>query len=407
MQLNTRIVEFQNDMVAWRREIHAHPEEVFAVERTAGKMRELLLSFGVDDVIVGVGRTGVVGLIHGRDRGPLASRTIGLRAELDALPIQEEGQRAYRSCVEGKMHACGHDGHMSMLLGAARYLAETRNFAGTVAVIFQPAEEGGGGAQAMVDDGVLERFGIDEIYGLHNLPGLPLGHFSTRAGPLFSSADRMEIEFRGIGGHSAYPHDCVDPILTASAFVVAAQQIVSRNVSPMKSAVVSINRFHSGVADNAIPQSARVTVDIRTTDATLRDFVEKRLREIAQAMAATYGASAKIEYFREYPVTVNDAACTEFAVRVAKTIVGDEAVDAQRQMTMGAEDFGVMLDKRPGCIFFVGNGDGPGLHHPEHDFNDKLLPIGASYWVQLVESALPLRASADRERPAAGIGAPR
>jgi hippurate hydrolase len=287
------------------------------------------------------------------------------------------------------MHACGHDGHSAMLLGAAQHLAETRNFAGTAVVIFQPAEEGGGGAKAMLDDGLMERFGVDEVYGMHNMPGMPVGSFAIRAGGFLASADTVEIEIEGVGGHAAFPHDCTDTVLAGAAVVQAVQQIVARNVDPLKSAVISITCFNAGFTDNVIPQTAKLIGTVRSLDPDVRDLLERRLKEVAPAAAAAYGATARVTYRREYPVTVNHPRETAFAAEVAREVVGAALVDTDRPPEMGAEDFSFMLEQRPGAMIFVGNGDSALLHHPAYDFDDAAIPAGASYWVRLVERALP------------------
>ncbi len=386
MPILNRIADRSDEIALWRRHLHANPELQYDTHLTAAFVAERLRAFGVDAVVTGIGRTGVVGVIRG-DRGP--GRTIGLRADMDALPIEEASGRAWASTIAGKMHACGHDGHSAMLLGAAQHLAETRNFAGTAVVIFQPAEEGGGGAKAMIDDGLMERFGIDEVYGMHNMPGIPVGGFAIRAGGLLASADTLEVEIEGIGGHAAFPHDCTDTVLAGAAVVQAVQQIVARNVDPLKSAVISITCFNAGFTDNVIPQTAKLLGTVRALDPSVRDLLEKRLNQVVPAAAAAYGATARVTYRREYPVTVNHARETAFAAEVAREVAGAANVDADRPPEMGAEDFSFMLEKRPGAMIFVGNGDSAQLHHPAYDFDDAAIPAGASYWVRLVEKALP------------------
>jgi hippurate hydrolase len=386
MPILNRIADRADDVAAWRRDLHAHPELQYDTHRTAAFVAARLGEFGVDDVVTGLGRTGVVGVIRGL-RGP--GRTIALRADMDALPIAEASGRPWASTVAGKMHACGHDGHTAMLLGAAQHLAETRNFAGTAVVIFQPAEEGGGGAKAMLEDGLIERFGIDEVYGMHNMPGMPVGSFAIRAGGFLASADTVEIEIEGVGGHAAFPHDCTDTVLAGAAVVQAVQQIVARNVDPLKSAVISITCFNAGFTDNVIPQTAKLVGTVRSLDPGVRDLLERRLKEVAPAAAAAYGATARVTYRREYPVTVNHPRETAFAAEVAREVVGAALVDADRPPEMGAEDFSFMLERRPGAMIFVGNGDSALLHHPAYDFDDAAIPAGSSYWVRLVERALP------------------
>jgi hippurate hydrolase len=386
MPILNRIADRSDEIALWRRHLHAHPELQYDTHLTAAFVADRLRAFGVDAVVTGIGRTGVVGVIRG-NRG--SGRTIGLRADMDALPIEEATGRAWSSTVAGKMHACGHDGHSAMLLGAAQHLAETRNFAGTAVLIFQPAEEGGGGAKAMIDDGLMERFGIDTVYGMHNMPGLPVGSFAIRPGGLLASADTVEIEIEGVGGHAAFPHDCTDTVLAGAAVVQAVQQIIARNVDPLKSAVISITCFNAGFTDNVIPQTARLLGTVRALDPGVRDLLERRLHEVVPAAAAAYGATARVTYRREYPVTVNHARETAFAADVAREVAGAGNVDADRPPEMGAEDFSFMLEKRPGAMIFVGNGDSAWLHHPAYDFDDAAIPAGASYWVRLVEKALP------------------
>ena len=370
---------------AWRRDLHAHPELLYDVHRTAAAVADKLKSFGCDDVVAGIGRTGVVGVIRGRKAG---NQVVGLRADMDALPLEEETGLPYRSTVPGKMHACGHDGHTAMLLGAAKYLAETRNFAGTAVVIFQPAEEGGAGGEAMVKDGLMTRFGIDEVYGMHNYPGLPLGQFGIRPGAIMAAADHIEIKIEGKGGHAARPHLAVDTILVGAQIINQLQSIVARNVDPLHAAVVSVCMFHAGHTDNVIPQHARLRGTARSLTAEVRATLQERIAAVVEGTARLYGATAKISYSTGYPVVVNHERQTAFAADVAREIAGQDKVDADFPPMMGAEDFAFMLQERPGAFIFVGNGDSASLHHPTYDFNDEVIPVGTSYWVRLAETAL-------------------
>jgi amidohydrolase len=387
MPIINRVADLHGEITAWRHDIHAHPELLYDVHRTAATVAEKLRSFGCDEVVTGIGRTGVVGVIRG-GRGGDGGRVIGLRADMDALPIEEANDVPYKSTVPGKMHACGHDGHTAMLLGAARYLTETRNFAGTAVVIFQPAEEGGAGGKAMVQDGLMDRFRIEEVYGMHNYPGLAVGEFALRPGPLLASADRLTIEIEGRGGHAARPHFCVDTVLVGAQIINQIQSIVARNVDPLHAAVISICVFQAGTTDNVIPQTAHLRGTARSLTPDVRDLLEKRLHEVVEGTAKLYGATAKLTYKRDYPVTRNHERQAAFAASVAADVVGGERVDDQVAPVMGAEDFSFMLEARPGAFIFVGNGDSAGLHHPAYDFNDEVIPIGTSYWVRLVETAL-------------------
>jgi amidohydrolase len=387
MPIVNRIADLHGEITAWRHDLHAHPELLYDVQRTAASVVEKLKAFGCDEVVPGLGRTGVVGVIHGR-KGK-SDRVIGLRADMDALPIEEATDLPYKSTVPGKMHACGHDGHTAMLLGAARYLAETRNFAGTAVVIFQPAEEGGAGGKAMVQDGLMERFGINEVYGMHNYPGMPLGQFGLRAGPLMAAADHLSIDIEGVGGHAARPQFSVDTVLVGAQIINNIQSVVSRNVDPLEAAVVSICLFQAGNTDNVIPQTAKLRGTARSLTPAVQDLLEKRLREVVEGTAKLHGAKVKFSYRRGYPVLKNHAAQTEFAASVAAGIAGKDKVNTSLAPVMGAEDFSFMLNARPGAFIFVGNGDSAGLHHPAYNFNDDVIPIGTSYWVKLVETALP------------------
>ena len=385
MPIVNRIADLHNEIKQWRWDFHAHPELRFDVHRTAGSVAEKLKSFGCDEVVPAIGRTGVVGVIRGRKTG---SKVVGLRADMDALPLEEETGLPYKSTVSGKMHACGHDGHTAMLLGAAKYLAETRNFAGTAVVIFQPAEEGGAGALAMIKDGLISRFGIQEVYGMHNFPGLPVGEFAIRPGPLMAAADHLQIEIEGKGGHAARPHLSIDTILVGAQMINQLQSIVARNIDPLESAVVSVCMFQAGHADNVIPQHALLRGTARSFTPQVRELLHKRIGELVEGTAHIYGASAKVTYTSGYPVVVNHERQTAFAADVAREIAGKDKVDTAVPPVMGAEDFSFLLRERPGAFIFIGNGDSAGLHHPAYDFNDDTIPVGTSYWVRLAETAL-------------------
>lgn len=388
MPILNSVAAFADEVAEWRRDIHTHPELDYDTIRTAGIVAEKLKAFGCDEVVTGIGRTGVVGVIKGRLPG---DKVIGMRADMDALPILEATGKPYASQTPGKMHACGHDGHTAMLLGAAKYLAETRNFAGTAVVIFQPAEEGGGGGKAMVDDGLITRFGITEVYGMHNMPGLPVGHFAVRHGPMMAAADRFSIEIEGRGAHAAKPNESIDTVVIASQLILALQSIVARNVDPLDNAVVSVTAIKAGDAFNVLPQTASLKGTCRTLKPETRDLLERRMREVCAGVAATFGATITIEYNRGYPITFNHEKETDFAIKVASEISGKENVVADIPPTMGAEDFSYMLEERPGTMIFIGNGDSAGLHHPAYDFNDAVIPAGVSYWGRLVEKAMPAR----------------
>jgi len=384
MPIVNRVADLHAEITAWRRDIHAHPELRYDVHRTAALVVEKLKSFGCDEVIPGIGQTGVVGVIRGRKGG----KVVGLRADMDALPLEEETNLPYKSTVPGKMHACGHDGHTAMLLGAAKYLAETRNFAGTAVVVFQPAEEGGAGALAMIRDGLISRFGIQEVYGMHNYPGLPLGQFGIRTGAMMASADHITIDIEGKGGHAARPHLSIDTILVGAQIINQLQSIVARNVDPLEAAVVSVCMFQAGHTDNVIPQHAKLRGTARALTNEVRRTLQKRVPEIVEGTAELYGAKAEITYTNGYPVLVNHGRQTEFAADIAREIAGGDKVATDFAPVMGAEDFAFMLEERPGAFIFVGNGDSAGLHHPAYNFNDEVIPLGTSYWVRLAESAL-------------------
>jgi amidohydrolase len=384
MPIINRMAELQEDISAWRRDFHAEPELLYDVENTAAKVADLLRSFGCDEVVEGVGRTGVVGVINGNRPG--SGNAIGLRADMDALPITEETGLPWASRVPGKMHACGHDGHTAMLLGAARHLAETRNFVGKAVVIFQPAEEGGAGGKAMVDDGLMERFAIDEVYGMHNLPGLAVGSFSIRPGPIMAATDEFEITFKGRGGHAAMPHLCADPVAAAAQFISLLQTIVSRQTNPVDSVVVSVTQVHAGHTHNVIPDNAWLNGTFRTLTPETRLATGRRIREVAEGIASASGMEVEFIHYPTYPVTFNHPEQTERAVEIAAQISGPDKVDPSMPPTLGGEDFSYMLEKRPGAFIFIGNGDTAGLHTPRYDFNDAAIPYGTSYWVKLVET---------------------
>ena len=382
MPIRNRFAELHAEIAAWRQDFHAHPELQFDVHRTAGIVAEKLREFGCDEVVEGVGKTGVVGVIHGKAEGGC----IGLRADMDALPILEATGLPYASTVPGKMHACGHDGHTAMLLGAAKYLAETRNFSGKVVVIFQPAEEGGGGGREMVKDGILDKYGVDEVYGMHNIPGRALGEFAIRPGNFYAATGLFEIEFRGRGGHAAYPHDSVDPIVAASHTVVALQSIVSRNIDPMHPVVVSVTSVESVTSThNVIPDSVLLKGTTRTMGEATADITEARFREIVEATARAYGCRAEIRYERNYPGVFNSEAETGYAAAAAAAVSGgcEEAAP-----TMWGEDFAFFLEERPGAYIHLGIGEASGLHTPEYNFNDEAIPFGCSWFVEVAESRL-------------------
>jgi amidohydrolase len=385
MPLLNSAVEMQEEVSGWRRHLHANPEILFDVVNTAAFVAAKLREFGCDEVVTGLGRTGVVGLIKGRLG---IGRVIGLRADMDALPIQEATNLPHASTTPGKMHACGHDGHTAMLLGAARHLCETRNFHGAVAVIFQPAEEGGGGGREMVKDGMMERFDIREVYGLHNMPGLALGEFAIRKGGIMAATDMFDITITGKGGHAAMPHLTIDPVMIGAHMVTALQTIVSRSTDPVSSLVISVTCFNAGDAYNVIPQTAKLRGTFRTLDPAVRDDAEKRIRHVATNVAETFGAAAKVGIHRGYPVTMNHPDQTDFAIEVAAAVSGRNKVNPEVAPVMGGEDFSYMLEARPGAFIFMGNGDSAFLHHPEYDFNDDAIPHGVSYWVTLAERAL-------------------
>src|ERR1700726_4217760 len=387
MSIINRVADLQPDIQAWRRDIHAHPELLYDVHRTAAFVADRLKEFGCDEVATGLGRTGVVGVIKGRRPAGGDIKVIGLRADMDALPIEEKTNLAYASKTPGKMHACGHDGHTAMLLGAARYPAEARNFAGEAVVIFQPAEEGGAGAAAMIRDGLMDRFAIDQVYGMHNGPGIPVGSFAIRSGPIMAATDAIDIRIEGLGGHAARPHKCIDSVLVGAQLITALQSIVSRSVDPLDSAVISMCEFHAGNARNVIPQTAEVKRTVRTLTEEVRSLVEKRVHEVVAGVAQITGAKIDLVYERGYPVTVNHASQTDLATQIAREVAGEANVHETPPL-MGAEDFSYMLEARPGAFIFCGNGDSAGLHHPAYNFNDEAILYGTSYWIKLIENTL-------------------
>jgi amidohydrolase len=388
MPVKNRIAEMQPEVSSWRHYLHSHPELRFDLPETTSKVVSLLKEFGVDEITQGVGRSGIVAVINGRkiDSG----HVIGFRADMDALPISEISDLEYVSKNHGKMHACGHDGHTSILLGAAKYLTETRNFNGKVVLIFQPAEEGGGGALAMVRDGVMEQWNVDEIYGLHNMPNLPVGNFAIRTGPLLAASDFFEIEVRGKGGHGAMPHQANDTTLATAAIIMALQQIISREVPALKSAVVSVTGIQTEtMAHNVIPATARLTGTARFLDKKIQAAVVDRMREVILGTAKVYGCSADFDYQYAVDVTENEYRCTEHAISAAQRVAGIERVDSNIEPLMGGEDFSEMLKVRPGAFIFLGNGDSAMLHHPEYNFNDEAIPNGISWFVELAEQRMP------------------
>jgi len=387
MPIKNRYAELHSEITEWRRDFHTHPEILFEVHRTARRVADLLRRFGCDEVVEGIGRTGVVGVIKGQST--TSGKVIGLRADMDALPIHEATGLEYASQTPGAMHACGHDGHTAMLLGAAKYLCETRAFNGTAVVVFQPAEEGGGGGLEMCRDGLMDRFGIQEIYGMHNMPGIPVGQFAIRPGPLLASSDEFEIVVTGKGGHAAAPHEAVDTTLVAAQILLSLQSIVSRNVNPLKRVVVTVGTFNTdSAASNVIAHEARMQGTVRTLDPEYRAFAETRVKAIAEGTATAFGASAIVNWQPGYPVTVNTPENTGYAADVARAIAGD--VDDNVDPIMPAEDFSYMLEERPGAYIFLGNGDTAMCHHPAYNFDDEAIPAGASWYSGMIEARMPV-----------------
>ncbi|MCR9086903.1 MAG: M20 family metallopeptidase [Rhodobacteraceae bacterium] len=384
MAVKNRFAEWLPEITEWRRDIHANPELMFDTHRTAALVADKLRTFGCDEVHECIGRTGVVGVIRGRSDG--GGRVIGLRADMDALPIEEATGLDHASTVPGAMHACGHDGHTAMLLGAARYLAETRSFDGTVVVLFQPAEEGGGGAKVMVDEGVLDRFGVQEVYGMHNWPGHPVGSFAIRPGPFFASTDQFYVTVEGRGGHAAKPQDTVDSALVAAQIVVALQSVVARNADPVDQLVVSVTGIRTETdTHNVIPQRTFLQGTVRSLRAEVRDLAEARLGAVMRGVAEAFGATVTLDYERGYPVMVNHERETEYAAAVARAVAGG---CAEAPLVLGGEDFAYMLEARPGAYILVGNGESAMVHHPEYDFNDEAIPAGCSWLVGMAEERL-------------------
>ncbi len=383
MPIRNRFAEMLPEITAWRHDFHRHPELLYDLPRTSARVAELLRNFGCDEVVTGIGQSGVVGVIRGRDGG----RDIGLRADMDALPIQEPEGRTHGSQTPGQMHACGHDGHMAMLLGAAKYLTQTRDFDGTIVVIFQPAEEGGGGGLAMVRDGLLSRWRIDEVYGMHNHPGLPVGHFAIRPGAIMASADVFEIVLTGKGGHAARPHLCVDTMIVAAQVIVALQTVIARGVDPMEQAVLSVSTLTTdSPAYNVLPQVVRMTGTARTMNETVRAFIESRVRDIVTGVATALQAQAEVNWQHGYPVTMNSPAQTDHAIAAARAVT--PAVDPDIAPQMAAEDFSYMLRECPGAYILLGNGPSAPVHHPDYDFDDAALPYGASWYVEIAKRRL-------------------
>ena len=385
MPVKNRFAELHDDITAWRRDIHQNPEILFETHRTSALVAEKLREFGCDEVVEGIGRTGVVGVIKGTVTA--SRKVIGLRADMDALPIQEQTGLDYASKSDGAMHACGHDGHTAMLLGAAKYLSETRNFDGTAVVIFQPAEEGGGGGKEMCDDGIIERWDIQEVYGMHNWPGMPVGTFAIRPGVFFAATDTFDIIVEGLGGHAAKPHETIDPTVMASHLVLALQTIASRNADPVDQIVVSVTSFEtSSKAYNVIPQKVHMKGTVRTMSTKMRAMAEKRVKAVCEGTTATFGGSAVITYHEGYPAMVNHPKQTKFASDVARSVSGacDEA-----PLVMGGEDFAYFLEERPGAYILVGNGDTAMVHHPMYNFDDNAIPAGCSWWSEIIEQRMP------------------
>ncbi len=386
MPVRNRIAELHTEITGWRRHLHANPELMYDVHETAAFVEARLKEFGVDEITPGIGKTGVVAVIKGKS--DTKGRVIGLRADMDALPIEEDTGLDYASNVPGKMHACGHDGHTAMLLGAAKYLAETRNFDGSVVLIFQPAEEGGAGGKAMCDDGMMDRWGIQEVYGMHNAPGMPVGEFATRPGGLMASSDEFEIVVTGIGGHAAEPHRAVDSTLVAAQILITLQTIVSRNIDPLKNVVLTVGTFNTdSTASNVIAHTARMEGTVRTLDGEMRGYAKERVFRIAEDTASAMGASAEVIWTPGYPVTVNTPDEAAYAVEAAKAVT--DKVIGDVDPIMPSEDFAYMLEERPGAYMFLGNGDTAMCHHPQYNFDDETIPAGVSWFAEITERRMP------------------
>lgn len=387
MAILNRFSEMFEEISTWRRDLHAHPELRFEEYRTAAFVASKLKEFGVDEIVTGFGGTGVVGVIHGQNN--ISGRSIGFRADMDALPIQEVNDLPHASTIPGKMHACGHDGHTSMLLGAAKYLAETRNFDGKIVLAFQPAEEGGGGARAMIDAGLMDKWNVEEIYGMHNMPGLPIGEFAVRTGPQMASPDKFEIIVHGKGGHGAMPHKSVDSTLVAAQIVVALQSIASRNINPLENIVVSVCGFRTETDTyNVIPNTVRLRGTVRTFEKDVQSFVRARIDALTKSTADGYGAVAEVTHMSGPPPLVNHERQADFAAEIALSVCG--VAHRNFEPSMGGEDFSEMLLERPGAYLFVGNGDSADLHNPSYEFNDDVIPVGCSWFVTMAERRMPL-----------------
>ena len=386
MPIVNRIAGYASDMTAWRRHLHTIPELGVECHKTSAFVQDRLAEFGVDEVHTGFATTGIVAIINGQGEGP----TIGLRADMDGLPIPEATGLVYASTHEGKMHACGHDGHTTMLLGAAKYLAETRNFSGRVALIFQPAEETGGGAEVMVQEGIMDTFDIGEVYALHNAPGFDMGAFYTSSGQIMAAVDTFHINIDGVGGHGAMPHDTCDPVVAACGITQAIQTIVSRNHYALNDLVISVTQIHTGTVDNVIPATAYINGTVRTFDPAVQAMVMDRMEAIVAGQAASYGVEATLDYVKGYPATVNDPDKAALAAGVAVEVAGAQNVIAEAGREMGAEDFSYMLQERPGAYLFLGQGESATLHHPEYNFNDEVAPVGASFFARMVEVTQPV-----------------